>query len=103
MYGHAANEGSGERLLQSAARAAGVTELDLECVEVAASAVCDFDFLFAFVFGDEPFKGTVAHALRRMSPLFRGGEGEWVGAEFYRYVLGDRVVDDERHAAAGLR
>ena len=63
LYGHAANEGSGERLLQSAARAAGVTELDLECVEVAASAVCDLDFLFTFVLSDEPFKRAVADAL----------------------------------------
>ena len=40
-----------------------VAGMHLEFVEVASSAVGDFDFLFALVFGDEPLEGAVAHAL----------------------------------------
>jgi len=73
---------------------------DLEFVKVATSAVGDFDFLFAFVFGDEPFKGAVAHALRKTRSERKYSEGgAWMGFQSYRYVLGHGIVDDKRHAA----
>ncbi len=89
-----------------------MTELDLECIKVATSAVCDLDFLFAFVLGDEPFKRSVADALHGMRGRGGregrggrgafGGESESVGVEFYLNGLGDRIVDDERHVVARL-
>ena len=58
----------------------GATELDLECVKAAAAAVCDLDFVFTLVLGDEPFKRAVAHALHGVRG--RGGvRGNWWGVE----------------------
>ncbi len=73
---------------------------DLEFVEVAASTVCDFDFLFALVLGNEPFQSAIANALQGDEG---GGPRGREGGGFYGDVLGDGVIDDERHAAARLR
>ena len=81
----------------------GLAVTDLEFVKVATSTVCDLDFLFAFVFGDEPFKSAVAHALRKTRSERKYSEGgAWMEFELYRYVLGHRIVDDKRHAASKL-
>jgi hypothetical protein len=45
----------------------------LKFVKVATSAVCDFDFLFALVLGNEPFKSAVANALQGMREVKEGG------------------------------
>ena len=73
----------------------------LELVKVAASAVCDFDFFFALVFGDEPLQGAVAHTLQYRSER-KSREGDCTRFQSYRNVLGHRIVDDKRHAATKL-